>query len=178
MLQQAMIINAIVLFAVLEADLGSHRKITKFRILRPLVLAGAIVPLYLTGVQTTGTGLVLELALAVAGIALGLTATALMTVYRSPKTGKPVTRAGVPYAALWVLVIGARSSFSYGSVHWFGPQLGHWMARHAVTSGAITDALIFMAVGMLVTRTVGILVGARGLAPAQLPPAPVAADRR
>jgi hypothetical protein len=177
-LQQALIINAIVLFAVLEADLGSHRKVTKFRILRPLVMAGAIVPLYLTGLQTTGTGLVLELALATAGVALGLTAIALMTVYRSPKTGNPVTGSGFGYATLWVLVIGARSAFSYGSVHWFGPQLGHWMARHAVTSGALTDALIFMAVGMLVTRTVGILVGARGLAPAQLSPTPVATGGR
>jgi hypothetical protein len=177
-LQQALIINAIVLFAVLEADLGSHRKITKFRILRPLVLAGAIVPLYLTGLQTAGTGLVLELTLAVAGIALGLTAVALMTVYRSPQTGKPVTRSGFGYATLWVLVIGARSAFSYGSVHRFGPQLGHWMARHSVTSGALTDALIFMAVGMLVTRTVGILVGVRGLAPAQRSPTPVATGDR
>ena len=36
MVQQALIINAIVLVAVLEADLGSHRKITKIRVLRPL----------------------------------------------------------------------------------------------------------------------------------------------
>ena len=47
-LAQAMIINAAVLFAVLEADLGPHRKIGWFRILRPLLLAGAIIPIYLT----------------------------------------------------------------------------------------------------------------------------------
>ena len=37
---QALLINAIVLFVVLEADIGPHRKIGWFRIARPLVLAG------------------------------------------------------------------------------------------------------------------------------------------
>ncbi|MDQ1359728.1 MAG: hypothetical protein QOJ44_105 [Acidimicrobiaceae bacterium] len=169
MVQQALIINAIVLAAVLEADLGSHRKVTKIRVLRPLILAAAIVPLYLKGLATTGTGLTLELALATGGIVLGLAATSLMTVYRSPTTDKPVTRAGLGYAVLWIVVISGRSAFSYGSTHWFGPQLATWMAHHSVSSNAITDALIFMAVGMLVTRTVGIIVRARHLVPRPVP---------
>jgi hypothetical protein len=128
-------------------------------------MAAVIIPLYLKGLSTQGTGLILELALAAAGILLGLAATGLMTVYRSPRTSGPVSRAGWGYAALWVVVIGARSGFSYGSVHWFGPQLGHWMAHHAVSSDSLTDALIFMAVGMLLTRTVGMAVRATHLAP-------------
>ena len=39
MLIDAEIVNALVLAAVLEADLGSHRKITRFRLLRPVLLA-------------------------------------------------------------------------------------------------------------------------------------------
>jgi hypothetical protein len=174
-IQQAMIINAIVLAVVLEADIGPHRKITKFRVLRPIVTAAVIIPLYLKGLSTHGTGLVLELALAASGILLGLAATGLMTVYRSPRTDKPVSRAGWGYGGLWVLVIGARSAFSYGSVHWFGPQLSHWMTHQAVTSNALTAALIFMAVGMLLTRTIGMAIRATHLAP-NLPtssPAPV-----
>jgi hypothetical protein len=165
MLQQAMIINAIVLVVVFEADIGGHRGITRFRVLRPILMAVLIIPLYLKGLSTGGTGLVLELAFAAAGVLLGLAATSLMTVYRSPRTHKPVTRAGWGYAGLWIVVIGARSAFSYGSVHWFGAQLGHWMTRQAVTSDALTDALIFMAVGMLLTRTVGMAVRASNLAP-------------
>ena len=165
MLQQALIINAIVLVVVLEADIGGHRRITRFRVLRPILTAAAIIPVYLKGLSTKGTGLVLELALAAAGVLLGLAATSLMTVYRSPRTYKPVTRAGWGYAGLWIVVIGARSAFSYGSAHWFGPQLGHWMTRQAVTSAALTDALIFMAVGMLLTRTIGMAVRATNLAP-------------
>jgi uncharacterized membrane protein YidH (DUF202 family) len=157
-MQSDLIIDAVVLAAVLEADLGAHRRIGKFRILRPLLMAAAIVPLYLKAVVTTGTGFTLELALTVAGLVLGLIAVALMTVYRSPKNNKPVSRAKAGYAAMWIIVIGARAAFSYGSTHWFGPQLAHWMVRNSVSTAAITDALIFMAVTMLVTRTLGLLV--------------------
>ena len=73
---------------------------------------------------------------------------------------------GIGYAMLWIVIIGARSAFSYGSAHWFGPQLGTWMAAHHVISGAITDTLILMAVGMLLTRTLGLAVRARALPPA------------
>ncbi|HEX3958419.1 MAG TPA: hypothetical protein VHZ03_17625 [Trebonia sp.] len=163
---QALLINAIVLLAVLEADVGSHRKIGWFRIARPIILAGVIVPIYLKSLTTHGTGLDLELAGTAAGILLGLTATGLMKVYRSPKTGRPASRAGFGYALLWTVIIGARSAFSYGSAHWFGPQLATWMAAHHVTSGAITDTLLLMAIGMLATRTLGLAARARALPPA------------
>jgi hypothetical protein len=159
-MQSDLIIDALVLTAVLEADLGSHRKIGKFRIVRPLLIAGTIIPLYVKAVSTTGAGLSLEIALAAAGIVLGLAATALMKVYRSPETGKPVSRAGLGYAGLWIAVIGARAAFSYGALHWFSPQLDHWMLSNAVTGAAITDALVVMAVTMLLTRTIAMAVRA------------------
>jgi hypothetical protein len=158
-MQSDLIIDALLLGAVLEADLGTHRKIGRLRILRPLLLAGAIIPIYLKAVATTGTGFTLELALGAAGVVFGLAAVALMTVYRSPTTDKPVSMAKAGYAALWVGVIGARAAFSYGSIHWFGPQISHWMIQNAVSASAITDALIFMAVTMMVTRSLGLLFG-------------------
>ncbi len=167
-LMDAEIVNVFVLAAVLEADLGSHRKITKFRILRPILVAALIVPLFVEKVTTHGAGLALEVALTAAGIVLCVVATALMTVYRSPKSGKPVSRAGAGYAAVWVVIIGARAAFSYGSFHWFSPQLGHWMISNGVTASAITDALVFMAVAMVLTRCVVLAVRARRL-PARTP---------
>lgn len=152
-LGQAMLINGLVLFAVLEADLGAHRKVGRLRILRPLLLAFGIIPIYATALATHGTGLTIEIAATVAGLLGGLAATRLITVYRSPRTGGPVSRAGFGYAALWTGVIGARAAFSYGSVHWFRPQLGHWMTAHQVTADAITDSLLLMAVAMTLTRT-------------------------
>ncbi|MEW1863474.1 hypothetical protein OG896_22470 [Streptomyces sp. NBC_00669] len=152
-LTQAMVINAVVLFAVLEADLGPHRKIGAFRILRPLLTSAAIVPLFLASPATHGDGLGMELVAVVAGVVAGLAAAGLTHVYASPRTGKPVSRTGVAYAGLWVAVIGARAAFSYGSEHWFSAQLGHWMIHHQVTVDALTDSLLLMAVAMTLTRT-------------------------
>jgi hypothetical protein len=168
-LTQAMVINAVVLFAVFEADLGPHRKIGWFRIARPLLMSAAIVPLYLTALATHGTALNLELAGAVAGLLLGLAATALITVYRSPKTGKPVSRAGYGFAAIWTIVIGARAAFSYGSYHLFSPQLIRWMAGHQVSADTITNTLVLMAVGMVLTRTIGLAIRAAQTAQSGLP---------
>ena len=164
-MKAALILNGIVLLVVLEADIGKHRKIGWFRILRPFVTSAVAVAIFIKGITTTGAGLTLELTLTAAGIAIGLVATALMTVYRSPRTGKPVSRAGFPYAALWIVVIGARTAFSYGSVHWFGHQLDHWMAQQAVTSAALTDALLFMAIAMVVIRTAGLGLRMMNLGP-------------
>jgi hypothetical protein len=173
-MQSALIVDVFVLAAVLESDLGGHRKVTTFRLLRPILLTAGIIPLYLLAVATHGHGLVLEAALAAAGVVVGLVAMAFMAVYRSPQTGRPVSRAGAAYAALWVIVIGARAAFTYGSSHWFSSQLDHWMVRNSVTDAAITDALIFMAVAMVLTRTIGVATRARRL-PSR-PPADASAE--
>ena len=165
-LTQAMIINAAVLVAVLHGDLGSSRKIGPVRILRPLVISGAVIPLFIERPVTQGTGLAVELAGVVAGLLGGLAAVALMNVRRSPETGRPVSAAGTPYAVLWIVIIGARAAFSYGSSHWFSAPLTNWCIAHQVTAAAITDGLVFMALAMLLTRTIGL--GARA---ARLPAA-------
>jgi len=169
LLTQALIVNAVVLFVVLKSDIGPCRKVTKFRVLRPLVVTGAIVALFIRHVQTSGTGLTLEIVAVAGGVTLGLLTAMLMRVYRSPETGEPVTRAGFGYAAVWTAVIGARAAFSYGSVHWFSQPLGSWLTQHSVAPTAITDALIFMAVGMVLTRVIQIAARSRylPLAPSQ-----------
>jgi len=133
------IVNVLVLAAVLEADLGSHRKITRFRLLRPVLLAALIVPLFLDKITTHGGGLSVELAGAAAGVIAGLVALALMKVYRSGTAGQPVSSAGWGYALVWTAVIGARALFSYGADHWFSNQLGTWLAASSIASAAITD---------------------------------------
>ncbi|KPI30552.1 hypothetical protein OK074_6710 [Actinobacteria bacterium OK074] len=162
-LAQAMIVNAAVLAAVLHTDLGRARKIGPMRILRPLAVSAGIIPLFVDRPVTHGTGLTLELVGIVAGLLGGLAALLLMDVHRSPETGRPVSRAGLPYAGLWIVVIGARAAFSYGSAHWFSASLTRWCIAHQVTAAAITDALIFMAVAMLLVRTVGLAIRAARL---------------
>jgi hypothetical protein len=159
-LTNALIVNGLVLFAVLESDLGPARKLSRFRILRPLLLSASIVPLFLAAVATHGTGLALEVGGGVAGVLLGLTAASLMNVRREPRTGRVVTRAGAPYAAVWIAVVAARSCFSIGAVHWFNHSLATWMVNHQVTGAAITDSLVIMAVAMTLARTVSLAVRA------------------
>lgn len=162
-LTQAELVNGAVLAATLHSDLGRHRKIGVLRVLRPIAVAAGLIPLFIAPVVTPGNGLAVELVGAAAGLLGGLVALALFRVYRSPQTGEPVSRAGWGYALLWVLVIGARAAFSYGCYHWFPDQLARWCASHQVTGAAITDALIFMAVAMLLTRTIGLAVRAAAL---------------
>ncbi|WP_034267648.1 hypothetical protein [Actinospica robiniae] len=153
---QALLVNVLVLGSVLATDLGPARKIGKARILRPLIVAAVIVPLFIKSPAASGTGLVLELAGILLGTVCGLAAAALMRVRRVPETGKPVSRAGWGYAALWTAVIGARMAFSYGSVNWFPGQLVRFGIAHQLTVAALTDALVFMAIAMLVARTLGL----------------------
>jgi hypothetical protein len=160
-MESALIVDAVVLAAVLQADLGQSRKIDKFRLLRPVLVAAGLVPVFLEAVSTHGSGLILEVTLAVVGVILGMVAVSLLTIYRSPETNKPVSRAGSSYAALWIVVIGARALFTYGSSNWFSAQLGQWMLRNGVSSKAIIDGLIFMAVAMVLTRTVAMARQAR-----------------
>jgi hypothetical protein len=151
------IINLVVLGAVYESDLG-HRKITWFRTLRPILLTGVIVSFYLAGVATRSDALAFELLLPVFGIFLGVCAASLFMVTFEPD-GRTWTRAGIAYALLWAAVIGARLAFAYATTH--SHQLQHLLAIHHITSAAITDGLIFMAVAMLLTRTGALVVKAR-----------------
>jgi len=150
------ILNLIVLAAVLEADLG-YRRITPRRLLRPVIIAAVVAAIYLKGASGSGTGLWLELAAVGAGIVLGLVASALMRVSAGPD-GSAYSRAGAAYAALWVVVVGARLWFAWGSGHEFSRQLGSWLHTEHVTGAVLVDSLIFLAIAMLLTRTASLLV--------------------
>jgi hypothetical protein len=157
-LNEAMIVNAIVLVTVLATDLGPARKIGAMRLLRPVIAAAVIIPLFVASPATHGTGLLVEIAGAGAGLIGGLVAVALMRVYRSPRTGKPVSSAGWPYAAFWTVIVAARAAFTYGAAHWFSPSIVSWAIANQVSAAAITDGMIFMAVAMILIRTAGLLV--------------------
>lgn len=84
---------------------------------------------------------------------------AIFRVFR--ENGFSWSQAGTAYAALWMVVIGARIGFAYATSH--SHHLQVWLETHHITSAALTDALIFMAAGMLLTRTGTLIVRARRL---------------
>ena len=157
-LTEAMIVNGVVLATVLATDLGPARKIGRMRLLRPVIAAAVIIPLFVSRPVLHGTGLALEIAGVAAGVLGGIAAAALMRVYRSPATGAPVSRAGWPYAIFWTVVIGARAAFSYGTAHWFTSPVVAWCVAHRVSEAAIVDGLIFMAIVMILARSGGLAV--------------------
>ena len=107
-------------------------------------MAGIIIAYYLvkTPMATGGGGLGFELALAALGTLLGVAAGMIFRVFRGADE-IPRSQAGIGYAALWIVVVGARIGFSYATSN--SHRLQVWLFTHHIIADAITVAPIFRA---------------------------------
>jgi hypothetical protein len=164
------ILNLVVLGVVLEADLG-RRRIGWFRLVRPLLSAILICPLFLDSVPTNSHDVALQAVGICVGVLLGLAAHLFVSVGYGPVKSRrgagdrAVSRAGFGYAAFWTVIYGGRLLFVYGTLHGFSVPLGQFMAARQFSAAGLTDALIFMAVAMALARSA--LLGVRGRAAAR-----------
>jgi hypothetical protein len=147
-----LIVTLVILTTVLVSDLGT-RKVTPLRLIRPFIAAGIVIPFFAKAVVTSGHGLLLEVAGVAAGAVVGVLAAACMRVRRDQRTGTVTSHAAVAYAAIWILVSGARLFFDYGSNHLFTVQLVHFGITHQISLAALIDSLIFFSLAMLLART-------------------------
>jgi hypothetical protein len=161
-----LILQLALLGVVLESDLG-RKKVGWFRVLRPVIAVVLIVPFFFTSLPTGRNDLLLQGAGVLAGALLGLATMGPWFVKigydpawrtrmfrRRPPRGRVVTHAGFGYASIWIAFTAVRLWFAYGSQHEFPLQLGHFLAAHQVSGIALTNAFIFMSVGMDLFRSV------------------------
>jgi hypothetical protein len=77
-----------------------------------------------------------------------------------------------PTRCCGVVVVGARLWFAYAANHNIRISLDTWAYAHQLTSSALIDAFIFLALAMVLTRTGSLAVRSRALrAPAAEPAA-------
>jgi hypothetical protein len=158
------IINGILVLLVLRQIRGSRLDLVN--LVLPVVLVGGAAAYYLHSVPTAGNDLVLDLALAGAGAALGFLCALATRVWRG-SDGVPMAKAGGIAAFLWVAGIGARMAFAFSTSHGAGPAITRFSIAHSITSSdAWVAALVMMALAEVLTRLGTLRLRGRRLPPA------------
>lgn len=144
---------------ILATQLG-RRTPTLDRLLLPVLIVGGIGFKYLQSLPSGTVSHLLELAGLGAGVVFGLASISLVRVETDTGTGRAVTRAGWPYAAVWTVALAARMTFAYGSTHWFHAALAQFSAANHVAATTYATAFVVMVLTMITIRTISVI--ARG----------------
>ena len=132
----------------------------------PVLAVGAAAVMFLHSVPAGGSDLALEAACVAAGAAMGAISGAA-TRLRLGADGRPLGRAGVLAASMWVGGVGARLAFAVAASNGAGPAIARFSVAHHITgSSAWVAALVMMALADVLTRLAVIYLRGRRLAAA------------
>jgi len=126
------------------------------------VAAAAV--MFLHAVPSDGGDITLDLLCTPAGAAMGVIG-GLATRLRPGAGGRPLGRAGVLAASMWIAGVGARMVFYFAATHGAGPAIAAFSIAHHITgSAAWTAALVMMALADVTARLVTAYLRGRSLA--------------
>ena len=132
----------------------------------PVLAVGAAAVMFLHSVPAGGSDLALEAACVAAGAAMGAISGAA-TRLRLGADGRPLGRAGVLAASMWIGGVGARLAFAVAASNGAGPAIARFSVAHHITgSSAWVAALVMMALADVLTRLAVIYLRGRRLAAA------------
>ena len=146
------LINALLILLVVR-QIREHQLDSRALAVPVLAVAAAAV-MFLHAVPGGGTDLALDLACVSAGAVMGAIG-GLATRLRLGADGRPLGRAGVLAAGMWIAGVGARMVFYFAATHGAGPAIAAFSIAHHITgSAAWTTALLMMALADVLTRLV------------------------
>jgi hypothetical protein len=148
----------------------------------PVLAVGAAAVMFLHTVPGGGSDIALELLGVSAGAAMGAIG-GLATRLRLGADGRPLGRAGVLAAGMWIAGVGARMGFYFAATHGAGPAIAAFSVSYHITgSTAWTAALVMMALADVLTRLMVVFLRGHRLtaktAPAIAPSAHAGAGAR
>jgi hypothetical protein len=166
------VINAILILMVVRQIREHPLDLRSLAI--PVLAVGVAAVLFLHSVPLGGSDVALELACVLAGALMGAIG-GFATHLRRGADGRPLGRAGVLAAGMWIGGVGARLAFAVAATNGAGPAIASFsVANHITGSKAWIAALIMMALADVLTRLVIIYLRGRRLTANA--PALIAAD--
>jgi hypothetical protein len=171
------LINALLILLVVR-QIREHQLDARALAVPVLAVAAAAV-MFLHPVPGGGSEITLDLLGATVGAAMGAIG-GLATRLRRDADGRPLGRAGVLAASMWIAGVGARMVFYFAATHGAGPAIAAFSIAHHITgSAAWTAALVMMALADVLTRLAVVYLRGRRLTatgtPAAATPVPAGA---
>ena len=124
------LINASLIFLVIR-QIREH-PLDARSLMAPVLAVGCAAVMFLHSVPAGGSDLVLEAACVAAGAVMGALG-GLTTRLRLGADGRPLGRAGVLAASMWVGGVGARLAFAVAATNGAGPAIARFSVTHHIT---------------------------------------------